>query len=436
LAAVSKINSSIENVAPNSIAQKLGIEKRDILLSINGEPIRDVIDYMFYSKEDNLLLEVQKDKKLYSFKVRRKDNEDLGIDLKPFRIKTCRNNCIFCFVNQLPRNMRKPLYLKDDDYRMSFLYGNYITLTNISDADKKRIFEQRLSPLYVSVHTTNNELRRSILKNPKAPDILKEIKKFVSNKIRLHTQIVVCPGINDSKDLINTVKDLCKFYPYVASIAVVPVGLSKHRQNNIEPVEKSDATKIFESLEPLRKRLKKRHGEFVVYPSDELYIKAGLPFPAFKEYGDLPQLENGVGMVPIFMNSMKKLRLPKKIEQKRYVTFTGTSFAPYLDETIQRFRAIEGLSIDVFKIENRVFGPTVTVTGLLTGRDVLKTLMHKVSGDCLLIPDVALKAKTDIFIDNVTLKDIAETLNITVKAIESTPEGLLKGVTNGYNRED
>lgn len=427
---------TINHITEGSIAHEIGIKRGDVIVDINGRTVRDVIDYMYYSREGSLNFKIQRGDKMHSFKISRRGKADIGFELKPFKIKSCRNRCIFCFVDQLPRGMRKTLYLKDDDYRMSFLYGNYITLTNLSPADKNRIFTQRLSPLYVSVHTTNNELRKTILGNPKAEDILEEIQDFTSNKIKLHTQIVIIPGMNDGPELSKTIKDLYRFYPYVASIAVVPVGLTRFRKTNVRAVEKTDAIKAIEIVKQFSKRFKKRHGDPIVYASDELYIKAGMPFPSVDEYGDLSQIGNGVGLVVSFLDSMKKLKLPKKINPKKIVTFTGVSFAPYLEDISQKLRIMDGLSLEVFKIENKFFGPTVTVTGLLTGRDIIKSLMGKVKGDCLLVPNVTLRDGDNMFLDNVTLKDLEENLGIKVKAIKPTPKGLLQGITDECDRKN
>ncbi|MCK5505858.1 MAG: DUF512 domain-containing protein, partial [Thermodesulfovibrionia bacterium] len=393
------------------------------------------IDYMYYSQRGSGLdLKFQRDSKTYSFKIKKK--ADVGFELKPFRTKSCRNKCIFCFVDQLPKGLRRSLYLKDEDFRMSFLYGNYITLTNLSDADKKRIIAQRLSPLYVSVHTTNNELRKKMFGVSKVPDILKELQELTSHKIRIHAQIVLCPGINDGEEFSQTIKDLQKFYPYVASIAVVPVGLTRFKKTYIKPVEKSDAIKAIEAVKQFRRRFKKRHGDPLVYLSDEFYIKADIPFPSLNEYGDLPQIENGVGLIPVFLHSSRKLKLPKKIEHRKVATFTGTSFLPYLEEFYQSLKLIEGLTLDIFEVENKSFGPSVTVAGLLTGKDVLKTIMGRTRADCLLVPDVTLRHGQNVFLDNVTLNDMEESLGMKVITIESTPEGLLKGITDGCKWED
>ncbi len=428
------MHAIINYITDNSIAHEIGLEKGDVLLTLNGFPVRDVIDYMFHSKDNILEIKVQRGKKTLTFKTKKKEGVSLGIELKSFRTKTCRNKCMFCFVNQLPKNMRKTLYLKDDDYRMSFLFGNYITLTNLSSEERKRITEQKLSPLYISVHTTNNDIRRKMLGNPEAPDILKELQDLTANKIRLHVQIVLCPGLNDGEELSNTIKDLQKFYPYVASMAVVPVGLTRHRKSIIRPVEKNDAIKVIEDVNKFRQRCSRRHGDPIVHLADEFYIKAEAPFPPVKEYGDLPQIENGVGMIPVFLHCSKKLKLPKKIEPVKTAVITGASFMPYLEEFAKKLNTIEGLSLDVFKVENTFFGPSVTVAGLLTGKDILKTIVGKTKADCLLVPNITLREGSDMFLDNVTLKDMEESLGMHVKAIEPTPEGLLRGITDGCKR--
>ncbi len=430
------MHASISHIHKGTIAQEIGLEKGDILVSLNGNPVRDVIDYMFYSKENTIDLKILRGKKTNSFKLKKKKDSPFGIELKPFITKTCRNKCIFCFVNQLPKGMRNSLYLKDDDYRMSFLFGNYITLSNLSAKEIHRIIEQKLSPIYISVHSTNLDVRRKMLGNPKAPDILKELHELTSNKIKIHVQIVVCPGINDGEDLSNSIKDLQKFYPYVASIAVVPVGLTKHKKGSISPVEKDEAVKIIETVNKFRERCKRRHGDPVVHLADEFYIKAELPFPLIKDYGDLPQIENGVGLVPVFLHCAKKIKLPKKIETVKAAVFTGASFMPYLEEFAGKLNSIEGLNLDVFKVDNKFFGPTITVAGLLTGKDILRTIVGKTKADCLLVPNVMLKEGSDMFLDNVTLKDLEESLGIHVKVIEPTPEGILKGITDGCKRED
>lgn len=427
---------SIQHIKEGSNAESIGLKKGDVILAVNNEPVKDIIDYMFYASGSSLDLSILRDDKKLKFTFKKRDMSNPDVELKPFKTKSCNNKCTFCFVNQLPKGMRKSLYLKDDDYRMSFLYGNYITLTNLSKKDKERIVRQKLSPLYISVHTTNNDLRKKMLGNRKAPDIMEEIKFFTSHKIRVHAQIVLCPGLNDGEELLNTIMDLSKLYPYILSISVVPVGLTRHKKRSISPVEKEQAQKTIEEVRKLQGRFKRRHGDTLVYFADEMYIKAGVPFPTLKSYGDLPQLENGVGMVPLFMNMAKKIKLPKKIVPRSIATFTGTSFMPFLSEFKKRLEQIDGLNIEVFEVENRHFGPSVTVAGLLTGKDVLKAMVGKTKADCLLVPDMTLKEGSNVFLDNVRLNDIEETIGMPVIPIESTPQGLLEGIKDGCKWED
>lgn len=427
----------ISSIREGSIAEIKGIKKGDVLLSINKKQVRDEIDYLYYSKDDVLNLELNRGDRRLTFVIKKDgDSSDIGIEFKPFKIIPCRNRCIFCFVDQLPKGMRRSLYIKDDDYRLSFLYGNYITLTNLKADDKKRIIEQRLSPLYISIHTTNNDLRRKMLGNPRAKDILSEIKDLTSHRIRIHAQIVICPGVNDGEELVKTLKDLQRFYPYLLSVAVVPVGLTKYRKGDIKSISRDNALNVIEIVNEFRKRFKKRHGDPLVHLADEFYIKAEHPFPSYKDYGEFPQIENGVGLVPSFINSSKRLRLPKKVDEKKVAIFTGVSFMPYLEEFVKRLRQIEGLNIDIIEVKNEFFGQSVTVTGLLTGRDVLKAVVGRTDADCLLVPDVTLKHGEGAFLDDVTIKDMEESLRMKVVPIESTPEGLLKGIMDGDKRKN
>jgi putative radical SAM enzyme (TIGR03279 family) len=420
---------TIETVSKGSRAEKAGLLPGDLLLSVNAHPLRDPIDFMFYSAENAIEIRLKRDGKNSVLTLVRDTNE-LGIYFKPFRVMTCKNNCIFCFVKQLPKGLRKTLYVKDEDYRMSFLYGNYITLSNLSKEDKQRIVGQRLSPLYISVHSTDRAIRNRLLGNPKAPDIMKELRFLKDNKIRSNVQIVLCPGHNDGKELQNTLSSLYSLYPYVLSIAVVPVGLTIHRKQIVRPVTKEDALDALRIIESFQKRLIKRHGNPIIYGADELYLKAEQPFPSLSEYGELHQIENGVGMVPLFLNKAKKLKISRSLEcKKKFLTFTGVSFYPFLKKFIEKLSEKERLSIDVVAVENTFFGPQVTVAGLLTGRDMMKNALDCVEGhDTILVPDVVLDDQ-DRFLDNVTLDDMQEALGIPVKKIVSTPEGLIKGIS-------
>jgi putative radical SAM enzyme (TIGR03279 family) len=420
---------TIETVSKGGPAEKAGLLPGDLLLSVNAHPLRDPIDFMFYSAEETIEIRLKRDGKNSVLTLVR-DTNDLGIDFKPFRVMTCKNNCIFCFVKQLPKGLRKTLYVKDEDYRMSFLYGNYITLSNLSKEEKQRIVEQRLSPLYISVHSTDRAIRNRLLGNPKAPDIMKELRFLKDNKIRSNVQIVLCPGHNDGKELQNTLSSLYSLYPYVLSIAVVPVGLTIHRKQIVRPVIKEDALDALRIIESFQKRFIKRHGNPIICGADELYLKAERPFPSLSEYGELHQIENGVGMVPLFLGKAKKLKISRPLQcREKFLTFTGTSFYPYLKKFIEKLSEKERLSIDVVAVENTFFGSQVTVAGLLTGRDVMKTALDCVEGhDTILVPDVVLDDR-DRFLDNVTLDDMQEALGIPVKKIVPTPDGLIKGIS-------
>jgi putative radical SAM enzyme (TIGR03279 family) len=422
--------AEIARVLPESIAHAAGIAPGDIILSVNGHKVCDSIDVMFFRNEEELHVIAKRKEKCLSFPLMLKEGQEVGIELKPFKIKTCTNKCIFCFVHQLPKGLRKTLYVKDEDYRMSFLYGNYITLTNLSPQDKKRIVQQRLSPLYLSVHSTNGALRTTLLGNPKAPDILKEIAFFKEHKIRMHCQVVLCPGYNDGKDLEKTIRDLYKFYPYVSSIALVPVGITSHRKSGpkLRPVEKDDALRALSQADSFQKRFRKKHGDSIVYAADELYIKAEVEFPPLREYGELPQIENGVGMIPQFMHHAKRVKVPQSGTKKRFVTFTGASFYPYLAKFMEKLKK-SGTDIEAVPVENTFFGKSITVTGLLTGRDVIKTLHEYIKkDDILLIPDVVMKEGEEVFLDDISRRDLEDLLALTAVVVESTPKGLVDAI--------
>ena len=427
---LSKKGITIESIAPGSISDAAGLMTGDIITSINAMPLRDVIDFMYYKDGDALDIEYIRDKTERHICISSENCADLGITFRPLKVKTCKNNCIFCFVKQLPKGLRKPLYVKDEDYRLSFLYGNYTTLSNITDEERSRIVEQRLSPLYLSVHTTNKSLRNRMLGNPKALDIKRELKFFAGHKIRMHVQIVLCPGINDGKELQKTIQDIYKFHPYAASIAVVPVGLTKHRKTQLVAVTKDDARRSIATVDAFQKRFRKKHGEAIVYCADEMYIKAETSFPLLSEYGELPQIENGVGLVPLFMSQARKVKVPNPLHQKRkYLTFTGLSFYPYLKKFLGRLMEKDHISVDVVPVENRFFGQEVTVTGLLTGRDIISTLHDNADRyDFLLIPEVVLREGDSLMLDNVSIPDIEGALGLKVLVTDGTPQGLVDTV--------
>lgn len=422
----------IDSIAAGSVADRAGLLCGDRLIGVNGNKIRDAIDLMFYCHEPDLNFTVARKGTRLTIAASRGRHDDwrLGITLKAFHPKSCRNNCIFCFVAQLPKGLRKSLYVRDDDYRMSFLYGNYITLTNLSALDKKRIITQRLSPLYISVHSTNNAIRNRLLGTQSSVNILKDIKYFADEKIHMHAQIVLCPGHNDGKDFERTISDLYRFYPYVQSMAVVPVGLTAYRKKALRPVEQEDAAKALDTVRKFQNRFRRKHGENIVYGADELYIKAGADFPPIDDYNELPQIENGVGMVSLFLHQAKKVRMPQAQDTNgRFITFTGVSFYPYLSRYIARL-VKAGINIAAVPVENTFFGTSVTVTGLLTGRDVIKSLSGLVDkNDIVLVPDVVLRDEGDLFLDDISLNDLEEVLGVAAVTIPSTPQGIIAAVT-------
>jgi putative radical SAM enzyme (TIGR03279 family) len=420
----------IEAVTPGSRAAEAGLLRGDALISINGAKVRDSIDLMFHSADPVLDFRIRRGKSTLDIRLSNPESSELGIAMNTFKVRKCSNRCIFCFVLQLPKGMRKALYLMDEDFRMSFLYGNYVTLTDLTAEDRKRIVEQRLSPLYISVHSTDPKIRNRMLGNPNAPDILRDLKLFASHKIRMHTQIVLCPGYNDARELGRTINDLYKFYPYVQSVAVVPVGLTAHRRKDLKPVGAEEARAAIETVQRVQARIKRRNGEHIVFAADELYIKAGMEMPPIEQYDDLAQLENGVGLVPLFLSQARKLKIqmPEKIRKRRFVTFTGVSFYPFLQKFSERLRK-RGIDIAVFSAENLYFGSSVTVAGLLTGRDVLTALSGNIQkDDILLIPDIVMKEGHEVFLDNVSRADIEAILKVKAVVIEATPAGLVEAI--------
>ena len=421
----------IETVAPGSIAEELGVETGDRLLAVNGHPLRDIIDYSYHTAaEDDLLLEIAKpDNELWELEIEREQGESLGLSFVAPKPACCRNNCIFCFVHQLPKGLRKPLYVKDEDYRLSFLNGNYVTLANLKPAELARITEQRLSPLYISVHTTNPVLRERMLGKKGIPPILEQLRELAGARIALHTQVVLCPGFNDGPELERTVADLADLFPAVQSLAIVPLGLTRHRSGlpDLTPVDSDYARAFITTWEPRTKKLQKRLGEPFLFLADEFYLKAALPFPPLRNYGDLPQIENGVGMVPLFVREAGRvLRSAKPLGDFRATVVTGASSFPFVGEFLAKLGEKTGLTIIPVAVANRLFGESVTVSGLVTGKDIIAALAGVDIGRALLVPDVMLKEGEGIFLDDVTLIELEEMLGCRVMPFDSTPQGLYR----------
>lgn len=421
---------NIISVEKDSIAFAAGIRPGDMLISINDNAISDPIDYRFYEAEEFLKVEIICDGALKEVVIEKEEDEDIGLEFDSMRIKRCPNKCVFCFVDQMPEGCRESLYIKDEDYRFSFLYGSYITLTNITKKDKERIFSQRLSPLYISVHATDNELRRKMLGNKKASDILKEIEELAQHRIFLHTQIVLCPGINDGEYLKKSINDLKGFYPYVSSIAVVPVGQTRHRVNKLTPVDKDYAKKTIMLLTKIKADIKKEIGDDILFIADEFYIKAGMEFPDISGYADFPQIENGVGLVPLFFSDFEEAltKIKKKPDASRkFIAITGESFAPYLKGCVDRLKDY-GLDIDVVSVKNNFLGDSVTVAGLLTGQDILRALENIDNKRTVLIPSVSLREATDRFLDDMTVEELRNGSGMEVEVVQADAKGLIERV--------
>jgi putative radical SAM enzyme (TIGR03279 family) len=424
---VSEEGLLIESVLADSIAAELDIEPGDRLLMVNGAPLRDIIDYNFHAADDELLFLVKKaDGDLWELEFDRFDGEPVGLYFSTPVPASCGNNCVFCFVHQLPRGLRKPLYVKDEDYRLSFLYGNYVTLANITAAEVARIIEQRLSPLYISVHATDPALREKLLGRNKLVPISETIAAFARAGIQMHTQIVLCPGLNDGAALDKTVNDLAAFYPQVASLAVVPLGLTRHRRGlpQLQPVTSDYAGAFIAEWLPKQLALQEKLGGEFLFLADEFFIKAGVEFPPLATYGELPQLENGVGMIPLFEEEAAELlqdvdRLPLA----EVTVVTGVSPLRYITAFSEQLARATTVRITVVPVENRFFGKEVTVTGLVTGSDIVSALQGRGRMELLLVPEVMLKEGEGLFLDEMDCAGLAAALGCRVESFPATPEG-------------
>ncbi len=418
----------VDYIQPGSIAEELEIEVGDRLVAINGQRLRDIIDFTFYADDEELVLEILKPSgERWEAEIERDGDEPLGLVFAPPHPTQCGNKCVFCFVHQLPKGLRPPLYVKDEDYRLSFLYGNYVTLSNIGRDDLDRIIAQRLSPLYISVHATNPALREKLLGRSEILPILDVMRELAAARIVMHTQVVLCPGLNDGEELVRTVRDMADLHPSVQSLAVVPVGLTKHRKGlpALEPVSADYAGAFIRQWQPEADRLARELGAPFLFLADEFYIKSGLPFPPLESYGDLPQIENGIGMIPLFLeeaaNVLKRARKGKAVT---ITVVTGESPYRYLTEFLDGLSVRTGATFRTAAVRNRLFGSSVTVTGLVCGGDIVEELKGAELGDAVLVPDVMLKEGEGVFLDDLSVEQLRETLGVPVVVVESTPAGI------------
>lgn len=417
----------VESVEAGSIAEELEIEEGDMLLSINGSEIKDIIDYKYLITDDYIELSIKKrDGEIWDLEIEKDYDEDLGIVFtNPLidKAKNCRNKCIFCFIDQLPKGMRETLYFKDDDSRLSFLQGNFITLTNLSDEEIDRIIKYRISPINISVHTTNPELRVKMLGNKNAGKIYGILEKFSEARISMNVQIVAVPGINDGNELERTLADLSKLYPSIESVAIVPVGSTKYRDNlfKLEIYRKETAAAMVDLVEGLQKDYENSLGTKFAFISDEFYVVAERAIPEEEYYEGYPQLENGVGLLRSFkdevLEALSHIESKRDSEgrKKRYTVATGKLAYEYMKEIRDAIEEkIKDVEVDVVKIDNNFFGKDITVTGLITGTDIYEQLKERDLGDYLVIPKAMLKSDEDIFLDNMKLEELSEKLNTEI----------------------
>ena len=414
------------------VAKDTGMRPGDRVLSVNGNPIEDELDYRFHALGDGAEVEIQRAGAGDPRVVKLASEGVSSLDFAPMRSRRCRNRCIFCFVDQLPDGLRPSLYLKDEDYRFSFLYGNYVTFASLKDRDLDRICRLKLRPLYVSVHATEHKVRNLLLGRKASRDIVGTLRILADAGITVHTQVVLCPGINDGSVLDKTLQDLAELYPAVASIAIVPVGLTKHRRAKglwpLRGFRKNESEKIIFKIGVLQNIFKAMYNDRLVYLADEFYRQAGHPFPPAREYQDFPQYENGVGMVPLFYEQWEKRRRRRAVRtagrSPHCLIVTGESAYPYLQPYVQWLEALRGTSLDLVPVQNRFFGRSVNVAGLIAGRDIIGQIRpHVRRGSILLIPDVMLNREENRFIDDLTPGEIAEALSVPVVEFSPDPAG-------------
>ena len=418
----------ITAVDPGSLAEEMELEPGDRLLAIDGNEIEDIFDYRFYIGDTYLEILIQKaDGEEWLLEIDKDPEEDLGLTFENGLMdeyRSCRNKCVFCFIDQMPPGMRETLYFKDDDSRLSFLQGNYITLTNMSEKDFERIIRFHLAPINISVHTTNPQLRCKMLNNRFAGDVLDKIQALYEAEIEMNGQIVLCPGLNDGEELDRTIGDLARFIPHMGSLSVVPVGVTKYREG-LYPMTTFDAegsARVIDQIEAWQKKIYAEHGIHFVQASDEFYIMAGRELPEEDRYDGYIQLENGVGMVRLLKEEVSEV-LDGMTGDDREVEIsmaTGRLAAVYLQELVEKIQEkFPKVTAHIYPIRNDFFGETITVAGLITGQDLMAQLKGQALGSRLLIPSVMLRSGEDVFLDDITVGQLEEALQIPIDVVES-----------------
>lgn len=414
------VGLQIENILPEGIGEAIGLVKGDVLEYINGEPIRDAIDYRFHLNEEEIEVQIRRGDDTFIFEIEKDYEDDLGIDFEEMPILKCDNKCVFCFLHQMPKGMRKTLYYQDDDYRLSFLHGAYVTLTNLSDDEFERIINQRLNPMYISVHATDPTLRAELLGRKDPTPVLDRIDRLAAEGIRMHTQVVLCPGLNDGDALKQTIFELQARYPHIESVGVVPLGLTKFRKNlpELTPVSVADAKNAIEQVTEWQKAFKKKMGTRFVYLGDEFYLKAGIQIPPPKAYDGFPLVENGIGMVRRFQdafNNQVGVLEAADLPATKFVFVTGMLGHQFLQPMSDRLNGIAWLSVRVLPVVNRFLGEGITVSGLLTGQDILRDLQETgITGDEIVLLPPNCVNHNGLFLDDLTPQDLSEELGCAV----------------------
>ena len=430
----------IISVEERSYAKKAGIRPLDNLISINGNEIGDVLDYRFYLADKVIKLLLDRDGKEYSVKIKKGEYDDIGLEFEtPLMDKkqSCRNGCIFCFIDQNPEGMREPIYFKDDDSRLSFIHGNYITLTNMFDKDIDRIIKMRISPVNISIHTTNPELRVRMMKNKRSGEVLSYLDRFKEAGLSMCGQIVLCKGVNDGEELLRSLRDLSRYFPEMGSVSVVPAGLTKHRDGlyPLTDFTPREAAAVIDMIDTVANEQLAKHGSRQFFAADEFYLKSGRPLPPTEYYEDYPQIENGVGMLRSFSDEFGMAvedveDMISRFSGERTVTVvTGVAAYDMLSSAADKLMALcNGLKVNVVKIINKFFGESITVAGLLTGKDICDQLEGVELGDELLVPSAALRADDEDFLCGMTLKELSHRLGVKATPVGGDGYGFAEAV--------
>ena len=435
----------IKDIKPNSIAQELEIEPGDMLLAVNDEELTDIFDYQFMTEDEYLTILIEKPGgEQWELEIEKDMDEDIGLVFEQGLMddyRSCCNKCIFCFIDQMPPGMRETLYFKDDDSRLSFLQGNYITLTNMKDADIDRIIRFNLAPINISIHTMNPELRCKMLNNRFAGQALKKIDRLYEAGVPMNGQIVLCKGVNDGDELDFSIREMMKYLPVLESVSVVPVGLTKYRENlyPLESFEKEDAEKVIDMIESYQKEAFRQYGTHFIHASDEWYLLAGREMPPAESYDGYIQLENGVGMIRLMDSEFNEaLENAVPSDMNRSVTcVTGMLAYPFISSLAQRIGTkFPNVKVDVAGIRNDFFGEKITVAGLLTGQDIYAQLKDRDLGDALILPTVVLRSGEKVFLDDMTVDELSERLSVPIMVADCSGDSFLDTVLGITVRED